>query len=99
MVLNEATLFGYNPVNGRFLGGGEAGTEIVSGADTLKSMIREAIATEQNGDIHLLTELIGELLAWLNSGGLTEVLIDVLLNHVKLEWEGRELARLVRTYA
>lgn len=99
MVLNEATLFGYNPVNGRFLGGGEAGTEIVSGADTLKSMIREAIATEQNGDMHLLVELMGELLTWLNSGGLTEVLIDVLLHHVKLEWEGRELARLVRTYA
>lgn len=99
MVLNEATLFGYNPANGRFLGGGEAGTEIVSGADTLKSMIREAIATEQNGDIHLLVELMGELLMWLNSGGLTEVLIDVLLHHVKLEWEDRELARLVRTYA
>ena len=99
MVLNEPTLFGYNPSNGKFLGGGEAGTEIVSGADILKTMIREAVAMEQSGDLHMLVELMSELLTWLNNGGLTEVLIDVLLHHVKLEWEGRELARLVRTYA
>lgn len=99
MVLDEATLFGYNPSSGKFLGGGEAGTEIVSGADTLKTMIREAVAMEQSGDLHMLVELMSELLTWLNNGGLTEVLIDVLLHHVKLEWEGRELARLVRTYA
>lgn len=98
MVLDEATLFGYNPSSGKFLGGGEAGTEIVSGADTLKTMIREAVAMEQSGDLHMLVELMSELLTWLNNGGLTEVLIDVLLHHVKLEWEGRELARLVRTY-
>ncbi len=99
MVLDKATLFGYNPSSGEFLGGGEAGTEIVSGADTLKTMIREAVATEQSGDLHMLVELMSELLTWLNNGGLTEVLIDVLLHHVKLEWEGRELVRLVRTYA
>ena len=99
MVLNEPTLFGYNPSNGKFLGGGEAGTEIVSGADILKTMIREAVAMEQSGDLHMLVELMSELLTWLNNGGLTEVLIDVLLHHVKLEWERRELARLVRTYA
>lgn len=99
MLLDEATIFGYNPSSGRFLGGGEAGTEIVSGADTLKMMIREAVAVEQSGALHMLVELMSEILMWLSSGGLTEVLIDVLLHHVKLEWEGRELARLVRTYA
>ena len=99
MLLDEATIFGYNPSTGRFLGGGEAGTEIVSGADTLKMMIREAVAVEQSGALHMLVELMSEILMWLSSGGLTEVLIDVLLHHVKLEWEGRELARLVRTYA
>lgn len=99
IVLNDPTLFGYNPSSGKFLGGGEAGTEIVSGADTLKTMIREAVAMEQNGELYLLVELMSELLTWLNNGGLKEVLIDVLLHHVKLEWEGRELARLVRTYA
>lgn len=98
IVLNDPTLFGYNPSSGKFLGGGEAGTEIVSGADTLKTMIREAVAMEQNGELYPLVELMSELLTWLNNGGLKEVLIDVLLHHVKLEWEGRELARLVRTH-
>lgn len=35
MVLDGATIFGYN--NGRFLGGGEAGREVIMGLDTLKN--------------------------------------------------------------
>lgn len=99
MVLDEATIFGYNPSTGKALGGGEAGQEIISGADTLRSMIREAVAAEKNGNEDKVVELLQTLLNWLSNGGLRDVMIEVLTKHVKLKWENRELARLVRTYA
>lgn len=98
-MFTKPTLFDVNPATGTAKGAGEAGDEVMIGKDTMLNMIRQAVATEQNGELYLLVELMSELLTWLNNGGLTEVLIDVLLHHVKLEWEGRELARLVRTYA
>lgn len=99
MVLDEATIFGYNPSTGKALGGGEAGQEIISGADTLRTMIREAVAAEQSGNADKVAELLQILLNWLSNGGLRDVMIEVLTKHVKLRWENRELARLVRTYA
>ena len=98
-MFTKPTLFDVNPATGTAKGAGEAGDEVMIGKDTMLNMIRQAVAMEQSGDLHMLVELMSELLTWLNNGGLTEVLIDVLLHHVKLEWEGRELARLVRTYA
>lgn len=97
-MFTKPTLFDVNPATGTAKGAGEAGDEVMIGKDTMLNMIRQAVATEQNGELYLLVELMSELLTWLNNGGLKEVLIDVLLHHVKLEWEGRELARLVRTY-
>lgn len=97
-MFTKPTLFDMNPATGTAKGAGEAGDEVMIGKDTMLNMIRQAVAMEQSGDLHMLVELMSELLTWLNNGGLTEVLIDVLLHHVKLEWEGRELARLVRTY-
>lgn len=41
MLLDNATIFG--AANGKFLGGGEAGSEVVSGANTLMNMIRDAV--------------------------------------------------------
>lgn len=99
MVLDSPTIFGYNPAAGKFLGAGEAGTEVVAGADTLKTMIREAVAAEQGGNTEKLIELLETLLSWLSNGGLHTVLTEVLTKDIKLKWEGRELARLVRTYA
>ena len=43
MILNDATIFGAK--GGKLLGGGEAGSEVVSGAGTLMRMIREAVAS------------------------------------------------------
>lgn len=43
MILNDATIFGAK--GGKLLGGGEAGSEVVSGADTLMKMIKEAVAS------------------------------------------------------
>lgn len=46
MILNGATIFG--SMGDRLLGGGEAGQEVVSGADTLMGMIRSAVRSESN---------------------------------------------------
>ena len=99
MVLDSATIFGYNPSTRAFLGGGEAGTEVVSGVDTLKTMIRDAVSADSNGNVDRVVVLLEMIFVWLSEGGLKEVLVDVLTHDVKLRWEGRELARLVRTYA
>jgi hypothetical protein len=41
MILREPTIFGYQ--NGRYLAGGEAGAEVVVGANSLYSMIQSAV--------------------------------------------------------
>ena len=97
MVLNGPTIFGYNPSTGNVMGGGEAGKEVVSGADTLKSMIREAVNTD-NGSTDELVKLLRQMLAWMTGGGLEDVLIDVLTNKVKFKLNDREVARLVKAY-
>lgn len=43
MILNNPTIFGMQ--NGRLLGGGEAGAEVVVGASSLYSMIKSAVGT------------------------------------------------------
>lgn len=64
MLLNGATIFG--AMGGNFLGGGEAGTEVVSGADTLMNMIRNAVTdTLYEGGVSGLEERIDRVLALL----------------------------------
>lgn len=43
MILNSATIFGYDPTSGQFLGGGEAGSETIVGTGSLMKMIRQAV--------------------------------------------------------
>lgn len=44
MLLNSPTIFGYG--DGQFLGGGEAGQEVVAGSESLMNMVRTAVASE-----------------------------------------------------
>lgn len=79
MLLNSPTIFGMS--NGRFLGGGEAGQEVVAGSSTLMSMIRGAVASEINNSPAVqLLEIIAN-----NTGASTSIDIN-----------NRELARLVK---
>lgn len=48
MILNSPTIFGYDNKSGKFLGGGEAGSETVVGTHSLMSMIKAAVS-ETNG--------------------------------------------------
>lgn len=43
MILNSPTIFGFDPSTGKFLGGGEAGSETVVGTKNLMNMIRKAV--------------------------------------------------------
>ena len=66
MVMKQPTIFGYNPETGALQAGGEAGSEVVAGANTLMGMIGEAVARNSgNGDsiIIMLLERIIEMLA------------------------------------
>ena len=62
IVMNEPTIFGYNPATGSFMGGGEAGSEVVSGTNTLMNMIQNAVASENGAIVYYLQTLI-EILA------------------------------------
>lgn len=48
MIMNEPTIFGYNPNNGKLLAGGEAGSETVVGTENLMNMIKTAVNSESN---------------------------------------------------
>ena len=62
MVMTKPTIFGYNAETGNLKGGGEAGSEVVSGTTTLMNMIQGAVASENNTIVIYLQHLI-EILA------------------------------------
>lgn len=62
MIMNDPTIFGYNPATGNMMGGGEAGSEVVSGTSTLMQMIRSAVSVENSALAYYLQKLI-EMLA------------------------------------
>lgn len=97
MVLNDPTIFGYNPATGSFMGGGEAGSEVVSGTNTLMNMIGQAVESRTSG---MADRIIALLTALLNAivGGNEELLQAVLAGH-SLKIGEREFGRLVKEYA
>ena len=62
MILNNPTIFGYSPASGKFLGGGEAGSEVVAGSNTLMGMISNAVA-EQNAQLASYLQTLIKMLA------------------------------------
>lgn len=55
MVLNSPTIFG--AAGGRYLGAGEAGSEVVSGSATLMNMISNAVAASKPENLTVVLEL------------------------------------------
>ena len=49
MIMNKPTIFGYDAGTGNLLGGGESGSELVVGTNTLLSMIKSAVASVLGG--------------------------------------------------
>lgn len=99
-VLTQATAFGINPATGNIMAGGEAGAEAVAPIDVLQSYVSEAVASQNEGMIAVLKEILNALLinneAILSmdenmGGNLREALEDV-----RLSIGEREFGRLVR---
>lgn len=61
MIMDEPTAFGINR-SGQVMAGGEAGSEVVGGTETLMRMISEAVA-EENAQVYGLLKKIIDLLA------------------------------------
>lgn len=61
LVMNSPTLFGYNPSTGKFMGGGDAGSEVVSGTDTLMNLIGQAVSGQMSGMVYYLQKLVSIL--------------------------------------
>lgn len=62
IVMTKPTIWGYDPETGNLRGGGEAGTEVVSGATTLMNMIQTAVAAQNDGILYVLERIL-EILA------------------------------------
>lgn len=54
MILNSPTLFGFDPKTGKFLGGGEAGSETVVGTKSLMSMIAQTVSSSLSGLVDVI---------------------------------------------
>ncbi len=60
MILNSPTIFGHS--NGRFLGGGEAGSEMIGGTNTVMGMIQNAVDRSVRAfDVQSLVSAIEDL--------------------------------------
>ena len=84
LLMNSPTIFGYNAANGKYLGGGESGSEVVSGTDTLMTMIKGVVAEQNSGLVYYLQKIIDVLAAQFPQ------LIEAF--NVSLAIDGRELA-------
>lgn len=61
VVMKKPTIFGYDPATGKYQGGGEAGSEVASGTDTLMNMIQNAVASQNSATVSLLERIIDVL--------------------------------------
>ena len=93
LVMTGPTIFGYNADTGSLMGGGEVGTEVVSGANTLMSMIQNAVAEQNNALAPILYQILEAILAMDEhmGGNLREA-----LSGTSFEVNNREFARLVK---
>lgn len=92
-IFDEPTIYGYNPGTGTYQGVGEAGSEVVSGTDTLMNMISTAVASQNAGLIDILSRILDAIRNM--DGNMGENLRDAL-DGVSLDVNKREFARLVK---
>lgn len=95
MILNKPTIFGMNS-KGQFMGGGEAGSETIVGTKSLLDMINGAVASE-NKELVAILKAILSAIKDMDSGMYNAV--NSALDNRKIQWNDRELGRLVSKYA
>lgn len=64
-IVTKPTAFGYNPLTGNTMIGGEAGAEAIAPISTLQAYVSEAVKAETNGITYYLDKLITLLGAYL----------------------------------
>ncbi len=95
MIMNKPTVFGVNS-KGQLMGGGESGSETVVGTQSLMNMINNAVNQSNNG----LYDVLDKILAVLkNIDNSMYDRIVAALQTMGIEFDERELARLVKKYA
>lgn len=92
-IFDKPTIYGYNPSAGAYQGVGEAGSEVVSGTDTLMNMIASAVASQNATLVAVLNKILEAILGMDENMG--ENLRDAL-DGVSLGVNKREFARLVK---
>lgn len=95
MILNKPTIFGVNS-KGQPMGGGETGSETVVGTQSLMNMINNAVGQSNNGLYDVLVKILAVLKNIDNS---MYDRIVAALQTMGIEFDERELARLVKKYA
>lgn len=71
MIMNSPTAFGINK-NGQIMAGGESGSEVVSGTDTLMNMISEAVSAKNAR----LEEILQSILSYMPQMANMQVVMD-----------------------
>lgn len=97
LLMTTPTIFGYNPATGQPMGGGEAGSEVVSGTGTLMGMIESAVENKTAAQMQTVVSILYAILDAIVNGN-AEMLQAILDGHTIRVGE-REFARLVKTYA
>lgn len=93
MIMDKPTIFGYDASTGNLLGGGEAGSEVISGTNTLMNMIQTAVGEQNNaliGVLNLILQAINAL-----DEGLALKMLEAL-QAMRFEINNREFARMVK---
>lgn len=92
MIMNSPTAFGINSL-GQIMAGGEAGSEVVSGTDTLMKLIAQAVSSQNNALISVLIKILEAIVEMDSNMG--ENLKDAL-DGLGIDVNNREFARLVK---
>jgi hypothetical protein len=93
MIMTKPTVFGYNAATGSLQAGGEAGSEVVSGTNTLMNMISTAVSGQNSELVMVLYRILEAILAMDENigGNMREALAGT-----SFEINRREFARLVK---
>ena len=93
MLLDKPTIFGYNSSSGNLMGGGEAGSEMVGGTNTIMGMIQEAVSRENSNIENVLYKILKAIISMDSNMG--DNLKDAL-EDMGLKLNNREFARIVK---
>lgn len=92
LIMDKPTAFGINSL-GQIMAGGEKGSEVVSGTNTLMNMISSAVAARNNELIVALFKILEAIMAMDENMGEN---LRKALEGMKFEANMREVARVVR---